>query len=310
MEFKLNFPIQEQSFIELDHKGVLLGSCFAKEQAKQFHYNGMDVLSNPFGVLYNAASLFQIVLRASNQIEYKDSEYQETDGIYFHYQHHSDASGTQKKEAAILANRKNLELKQHLEQASFVVLTYGSSWVHMIKETLEIVGNCHKQPAKTFSKKMLSKEENKTFIANTIDAIEKLNPLVKVILSVSPVRHVKEGLVQNNRSKAAIHLAIQELIEERDRVMYFPAYEIVMDELRDYRFYAKDMVHPNQESIDYVWKRFMEVHFTEKGIKDIKRVDSFRKLENHRPQFKTEEHLQKVKESKLNLIQEYPYLKL
>jgi hypothetical protein len=234
----------------------------------------------PIGIIFNPVSIEKLIHRAINKIEFVEND------IFFHnerwhcYEVHSDCSNTNKDEFLENLNSSLKTSIAQLFQASHIIITYGTSWVYRNKETNEIVANCHKIPQKEFSKEILSIETIEKSIQNTINLIRKINPSVNFIFTVSPVRHLKDGFVENQLSKAHLITAIYQILEPEicnlKSAIYFPSYEIMMDELRDYRFYAEDMIHPNQVAIDYIWERFAETSISAKqtGTSSISSTDN------------------------------------
>jgi len=263
---------------------VSLGSCFAENMAVKLDYFKFENTCNPFGIIFNPVSIEKMIYRIVNQFFYTEKD------IFFHnerwhcYEVHSDCSNADKDE---LLENLNAVLKSaliKLFQASHIIITFGTSWVYRNRQTKEIVANCHKIPQKEFSKEILSIETIEKSIQNTIDFIQKINPNVNFIFTVSPVRHLKDGFAENQLSKAHLIAAIHKTINNNPKTInYFPSYEIMMDELRDYRFYAEDMIHPNQVAIDYIWERFAETSISEESYSIMKEVETIQKGLAHRP---------------------------
>ena len=185
-------------------------------------------------------------------------------------------------------NQSLLDLKSQIKAASHIILTYGTAWVYKEKNFQKIVANCHKVPQAQFEKELLSAVQIEAAVVDTISLLLKVNPNVNVVLTVSPVRHLKDGFVQNQQSKANLIIGIHQAIQQpttnnQQPTTYFPSYEIMMDELRDYRFYAQDMIHPSQTAIDYIWERFVETNITGDSIQIMNEVDSIQKGLAHKP---------------------------
>jgi hypothetical protein len=205
---------------------------------------------------------------------------------------------------------------QQITASTHIIITYGTSWVYRNIESDAIVANCHKVPQKQFKKGLLSFEENKESIANTIKLIHSVNPSCKIIFTVSPVRHIKDGFVENQWSKANLISAVHSVLNTehyKRQTEYFPSYEIMMDELRDYRFYAEDMLHPNQVAIDYIWKRFKETTIPETAFATMDEVESIQKSLSHKPfNPDSESHLKfetKLREKITKLETQYSFMK-
>jgi hypothetical protein len=220
-------------------------------------------------------------------------------------------SNESKEELLTSLNSILEQTKKQLQEASQVIITYGTSWVYRNIESNEIVANCHKVPQKEFKKELLSIEAIKESIKQTIQLIRSLNPDSNIIFTISPVRHIKDGFVENQWSKANLISGIHQVLSQSET--YFPSYEIMMDELRDYRFYAEDMLHPNQVAIDYIWERFKETSISKTAFPVMDEVESIQKSLSHKPfNPKAESHLKfelKRKEKITKLVSKYPFIK-
>ena len=226
---------------------------------------------------------------------------------------HSDLSQPNKE--AILSNLNRLltEMNSKLATATHLFITYGTSWVYQLKASNAVVANCHKVAQDQFEKVIISGTEIENAIQNSIDLIQKLNPNCQVVFTVSPVRHIKDGFVENQRSKANLISAMHTSISQHPTSSYFPSYEIVMDELRDYRFYAQDLLHPNAVAIDYIWERFCESNITDAAQQVMQEVESIQKGMAHRPfhpdSISHSKFLQKLKEKSAQLEAQFPFMK-
>ena len=277
--FHLPFDIAgSEKKVSLSNRLVLLGSCFADTVGDKMVANKFKAVSNPFGTIYNPISQFKI-LRG----EINESLIIENQGIYYHWDAHSKVSSLKETELLTLINEKQKETQLELQRANWLIVTFGSAFAYYLESTGDLVANCHKRPAKEFEKSLLTAEVITTEFEKTIKHLVGLNPNIMVILTVSPVRHTRDGLVENNRSKARLIEACHSIVESHDRCSYFPAYEILMDELREYRFYAKDKVHPSSEAIDYIWKRFAETYFDKKTHEFLKKWSSIKSDIAHSP---------------------------
>jgi hypothetical protein len=271
--------------IDYNSKIVSLGSCFAENMGDKFDYFKFQSATNPFGIIFNPVSIERIIDRVVN-----DTLFTEKD-VFFHnerwhcFEAHSDLSHSNQEELLANLNKILKETKKQLQQATHIITTYGTSWVYRNIDKNAIVANCHKVPQKQFGKELLSVEIIKESIENTINLIQSLNPNCNFIFTVSPVRHLKDGFVENQRSKSHLITAIHNLLSEHSilNTEHFPSYEIMMDELRDYRFYAEDMIHPSQVAIDYIWERFKETAISETAYETMDTVESIQKSLQHRP---------------------------
>ncbi len=259
--FKSNTSINHQ------HKILIIGSCFAENIGVELIKNKFQVLINPFGVLFNPASIAQCL----NNIIFKDKFTE--DELFFHneewisFQHHSDFSNTDKKHCIQYINQQFIESKSFLKTADFLLITLGSSIAYRLKSNQQIVANCHKLPANSFYKIHLDYYETNKLLQECIDNIKNINPKIKIIFTLSPVRYIKESFIENSLSKAHLRIAIEKLLNTYEATEYFPAFEIMMDDLRDYRFYQPDNIHPSDLAISYIWKIFSQTYFNEETKK-------------------------------------------
>ncbi|MEO7978216.1 GSCFA domain-containing protein [Flavobacterium sp.] len=284
MQFRTQIIVSKTKFpIDYNSKIVSLGSCFAENMADKLDYFKFDNATNPFGIIFNAVSIFQNVKRVVDQDLFTEKD------VFFHnerwhcFEAHSDLSNSDREELLETLNKAIEVTYKHLKEATHIIITYGTSWVYRNIESNEIVANCHKVPQKQFSKELLSVEVIEKSIQNTVALIHTFNPNVKFIFTVSPVRHIKDGFIENQLSKSHLFTALHKTINHQSpTINYFPSYEIMMDELRDYRFYAEDMLHPNQIAIDYIWKLFCENYISENSISVMQQVDEIQRSLRHR----------------------------
>ncbi len=293
MQFTTKIPVQKSSFpIDYDSKIMLLGSCFAENIGKKFSYFKYQATTNPFGIIFNAVSLEKLI-----RCVVENKKFTEND-IFFHnelwhcYEVHSELSNPDKDLFLSHLNSILESTHRHIAALTHCIITLGTSWVYSNIETHEIVANCHKVPQKQFTKELLSIEQTEKSLENIILLIHSVNPNCHFIFTVSPVRHIKDGFIENTLSKAHLIAAIHSILNKKFSTSlevtnqnrnYFPSYEIMMDELRDYRFYAEDMLHPNQTAIDYIWLRFYEHYISESAAKLMEEVDAIQKGLAHRP---------------------------
>jgi hypothetical protein len=199
---------------------------------------------------------------------------------------------------------------KHLKAATHIIITYGTSWIYKNVQSDQIVANCHKVPQKEFSKELLAVDVIQKSIQNTIDLIQIFNPDINFIFTISPVRHIKDGFIENQLSKSHLFTALHSILQStvyNQKSAYFPSYEIMMDELRDYRFYAEDMLHPNQTAIDYIWQHFSENFISENSFQIMKEISEIQKSLNHRSfNPESEQHLKFVSklQQKINDVKE------
>ncbi|MFN8324600.1 GSCFA domain-containing protein [Flavobacterium sp.] len=274
---KYNHPIDYNSSI------MLLGSCFAENMGEKFEYFKFRNVVNPFGIIFNAVSIEKLIHRVVNKIVFTEKD------IFFHndlwhcFEVHSQLSNPNKEEFLSNLNAILELMYQQITSLTHCIITLGTSWVYRNNNSNEIVANCHKVPQKEFTKELVSIEENVKCIQNIISLVHSLNPDCNFIFTVSPVRHIKDGFVENNVSKAHLISAIHTINHQPSTINYFPSYEIMMDELRDYRFYAEDMLHPSQTAIDYIWIKFFENYINQKEFVTMNQVCEIQRALKHRP---------------------------
>ncbi|WP_035651897.1 GSCFA domain-containing protein [Flavobacterium sp. ASV13] len=312
MQFRTQIPISKSNNpIDYNSKVLSIGSCFAENIAEKFDYFKFQNETNPFGIIFNSVSIEKLFRRVC-ELDF----YQEKD-VFFHnerwhsYEVHSDLSNSDRQELLETLNKAITETNKQLKEASHIIITYGTSWIYRNLESEEIVANCHKVPQKQFSKELLSAEFIQKSIQNTINLIQTLNPNINFIFTVSPVRHIKDGFIENQLSKSHLFTALHQVLKTHNSKLithnYFPSYEIMMDELRDYRFYTEDMLHPNQIAIDYIWKLFSENYIAQESISVMQEVDEIQKSLRHRSFNPESEQHQKFLanlQKKINLLGE------
>ncbi len=287
MQFRTQIPItKSENPIEYNSKVLSIGSCFAENMAEKFDYFKFQNETNPFGIIFNPVSIEKLFDRISKQEMFGEKD------VFFHnerwhsYEVHSDLSNSDRQELLESLNKAITETHKQIKEATHIIITFGTSWIYRNLEKDEIVANCHKVPQKQFSKELLPSEVIQKSIQNTIASIQSLNPNINFIFTISPVRHIKDGFVENQLSKSHLFAALHGFLKIYNSHFtidnYFPSYEIMIDELRDYRFYAEDMLHPNQIAIDYIWKLFSESNISEDSFSTMKEVDEIQKSLRHR----------------------------
>lgn len=256
---------------------VMLGSCFAENMSDKFTQLGFKINSNPFGILFNPISLSKIL---DPNFTFETNRIVQKEGMYVHLDAHSRIHSTSVDGLIERLKGAQKSLNSDLKEASHLVLTFGTSWAYSFDR--RIVGNCHKQPQTIFEKKLLTIQEMYDQLYYSLSSLIKQNPALNIVLTVSPVRHIKDGLIENNRGKSRL-IELAHLLEETiDNCLYFPAYEIQMDELRDYRFYKSDMLHPNDDAVDYIFELFSNEFTSEKTREIMKLQEQLFRLKNHR----------------------------
>ena len=276
---KSNHPIDYQSQI------VSLGSCFAVNMAQKLDYFKFSGSCNPFGILFHPEAIHEIIRKAISHSPFTEADLFFHNGLWHSFAVHSDLSHPEKETFLLRLNELLESTNDQIRKATHLIITYGTAWVYREKATRKLVANCHKVPQAQFAKELLPVDAVQSVMAQTIGIIQKANPSCNIIFTVSPVRHIKDGFSENQRSKAHLIAAIHNQLaaDHRRLVAYFPSYEIMMDELRDYRFYAEDLLHPNQTAVDYIWERFSESAVSENAHDTMETISSIQKALQHKP---------------------------
>ena len=278
---KVDIPTSDNK-IDYSNKILFLGSCFADAIGEKLKEKKFHSIINPFGVLYNPASIADALKIIINKKIFTVDNLHFANERWFSFHHHSDFSHTDKKQCLETINKNIEQSHLFLKKASHLFITLGTAWVFRRNENGKIVSNCHKLPAKEFTRERLSVDEAATKLQEALTLLRKLNPEVMVCFTVSPIRHWKDTAHGNQLSKATLLLAIDKLRSQQEQIGYFPSYEIVMDELRDYRFYASDMIHISPVAVDYIFERFSHAYFSEKTIQQSKEVEKVVRAMQHR----------------------------
>lgn len=273
---------KQESVINYDSQLVLFGSCFAENIGDKLAYYKFKNLLNPFGILFHPIA----IENALNDILQKRI-YTKAD-LYFHndlwqsFNHHSKFSSAAENEILNTINTSIESANDFIKNASHIVLTLGTAWVYEFIENQQFVANCHKIAQKKFTKRLLSLAEIQKSLEGILNFVHQFNPSIKVIFTVSPVRHISNGMVENSQSKALLLTAIHQVLTQKN-TYYFPSYEIMMDDLRDYRFYKSDLIHPNELAIDYIWEHFKKTWIDEKSFPLMNEIAEIQKALQHRP---------------------------
>ena len=264
---------------------LVMGACFAEHIGQKLGRMKFRTVVNPYGVLYNPLSIAEGLKRLAEQRLFTEEELHEfPDGGWNTWLHHSQYSHPEKHTALAAINASMKEATQRLTEAEVLIITLGTAWVYRLADTEAVVGNCHKVPERRFKRQRLQVAEIVEALSTTLSLISAINPKVRVLFTVSPVRHLKDGLHGNQLSKSALLLAVDELCSRfPERCHYFPAYEIVMDELRDYRFYAEDMAHPSKQAVDYVWECFTTHCLDDEAQQFMVQWEKMARALEHRP---------------------------
>ncbi|MCP4977491.1 MAG: GSCFA domain-containing protein [Maribacter sp.] len=325
MKLQTKVPLQQAEHqIDYQSQLLLLGSCFVENIGKKLDYFKFGSLQNPFGILFNPKAIENLVSKSIKEAQYGEEDIFFRDERWHCFDAHSEVSDVSKED---LLRKLNVELKNtrlQISKSTHIVITLGTAWVYRNIASNSIVANCHKVPQKEFTKELLSMEVIVKNLEHVIDLIRSTNSNTQIIFTVSPVRHLKDGFVQNQQSKAHLIAAISHLLENNDTLSapslpvgrvegYFPSYEIMMDELRDYRFYKSDMIHPNELAVDYIWEKFKSVWISSDAFSTMEKVGEIQRGIEHRPfNPDSEEHKKflNAQNTKIQALQnEFPFMK-
>lgn len=297
-------------------KNMFLGSCFTENIGENMQRLCFDTDINPFGILYNPVSIARSLQRLLSGLSFSREELFHQDGLWHSFMHHGRFSHADPHTALKGINDRFNQSAATLRTADFLFITLGTSWIYELKRTGEVVANCHKVPADEFRRYRLTVQEAVEYLRDVMEELFEVNPAIHVVLTVSPIRHLKDGANGNQVSKSVLLLAADALVKGfgPNRCTYFPSYEIVMDELRDYRFYAEDMTHLSDVAIQYIWGRFSETLIDSESRELAKKVGTVIKAVEHRPFNRlTPEHLsflQKTEEKVIDILNNNPYIQL
>lgn len=315
MQFHLGFqPAISQNKITHQDGLLLIGSCFSEHIGNRLSDLKFNVSSNPFGIVFNPKSIETTLYRIIEKNYFNESDVFKKDGFWYSFEAHSSIHAeTQQDLLDFLNNNINI-WNERLKQAHWLTITFGSAFAYKHVEQTKIVANCHKLPQALFEKTLLKTNDIVNDYNVLLNVLKQFNPALKIIFTVSPVKHLRDGVVENSVSKAILIQATHQLINDQKQCVYFPAYELVNDDLRDYRFYESDMAHPNKQAIEYVWKRFAEAYFNDKTVAINDKVNYIHQAYHHRLFNKTTSSSVKFKhkfyQQCVNLQAEYPYLDL
>ncbi|MFM9838005.1 MAG: GSCFA domain-containing protein [Cyclobacteriaceae bacterium] len=261
-----------------------IGSCFAETIGNRLVENKFKALVNPFGTLYNPLSIHQQLKSTIDDMMPPNQGYLVNQDVHYHYQYHSSFSSLDKEGLKEKIKHSLQTANQFLKTSNYLIITYGSAFIYRKNETNEFVANCHKMPASDFTKELLTVQDIADSFFHIHRTLKSFNPNLKIILTVSPVRHLKDTIELNSVSKSTLRLACHQLAEKFD-VDYFPAYEIMMDDLRDYRFYRTDRIHPTQEAEEYIWGKFSEKYFDQRTMDFLETWREINTALAHRPSY-------------------------
>ncbi|OFY85023.1 MAG: hypothetical protein A3F72_04555 [Bacteroidetes bacterium RIFCSPLOWO2_12_FULL_35_15] len=315
MNFHLQFPITPfPEKIKYSQPFLFLGSCFAENIGETMQDYKFNVKINPHGVLYNPLSITVALRRYMENKEMQENDLFFANDCWNSWEHHSRFSNISKQDCLEEINQNISTTHEDLKKVEWLFITFGSAFVYKRKDTGGLVGNCHKIPQKEFTKHLLTTNEIIVDYNNLIKEVHLINPKLKIVFTISPVRYMRDGALENTRSKARLVEAVHELVDIHANAFYFPAYELVIDDLRDYRFYKTDLVHPNEQAIEYVFEKLMTASFDEETKSLFEKIKELKAAASHRPFNSTTASHKKFKATYLDrciqLKEKFPYLDL
>lgn len=314
MKFRTETETGEQT-CKISHQTpvLMMGSCFTGHIGSILEKNLFPVQVNPFGVIYNPASVKRNLEALLDREQYGEADLGFHNGLWYSFDHYTPFSHPDKDKALEQINKAFRKAKNFLQKARFLVITFGTAWVYRFRETGQIVCNCHKIPARQFDRFLLDPATIVSDVEQVLDKIQHTNPGLHTLFTVSPVRHLKDGHTANQVSKSSLMLAVNQLVEGNPGMRsYFPSYEIMMDDLRDYRFYEPDMVHPNEAAITYIWEKFAGFAIDPASLQIINELTPLLKGRAHRPIRRDTPQYQKfisqLEEKERKLREKFPFL--
>jgi hypothetical protein len=290
-KFKLTLDAKpSNNSIAYPHSLMLIGSCFTENIGAKLKHHLFEVKENPHGILFNPVSVQNAIMDYIQLKQYKADDIFLLNEVWNSWHHHSRFSGITLQEALDHINTSIQDAHLFLKSANHLVITLGSAWLYTLNEHAPsgkgvVVANNHKAPSNWFTKRLLQPAELINQLKELIATLKAFNPSLHIVFTISPVRHLREGLVENNRSKAVLIHAVHEVVNLHPNITYFPAYEYVMDDLRDYRFYSEDLVHPNYAATNYVWDKLVETYIDADTQKIMKEVAELQLAIQHKPFF-------------------------
>ncbi|MDM1041882.1 GSCFA domain-containing protein [Empedobacter falsenii] len=284
MQFRTTFQIQSSDFkLNHQHKILTIGSCFSDEIGKRLTDLKFDGLINPFGVIFNSHSIQNLIERSIQKKYFTTADVHQNGEEFFCFDVHSSFNALTKEAVLEELNLTLDQVHDYILSCDVLMITLGTSWIYEWKTSNQVVANCHKVDAKQFEKRLLTTEENLKSLELIVSDLKNINPTIRIITTVSPVRHTKDGMIENNVSKARLLDALYQLSLQNNQVEYFPSYELVLDDLRDYRFFKEDLIHPSKQAVDYIWEKFSETYFEQSTQTIIQKINKVISAINHRP---------------------------
>ncbi len=313
MNFMLDIPIgSPKQKISYQEPIMLVGSCFTEHIGNNLQELKFDVVQNPNGILFDPHSVSSSIVSYIHNKQYEEKDLIYLNELWQSWNHHSSFSNIDRAECLKTINASQKNAHQFLKRTKWLIITLGSSFSYHLIENNQPVANCHRAPAQSFNKHLMSIEEINSCLDNCIHQLFQFNPAIKIIFTVSPVRHIRDGVIDNNRSKARLIEAVHHLVNKFDNIHYFPAYELVIDVLRDYRFYDIDMVHPNYSATEFVLEKFAKFFIDDESqfiMEEVKKVIIARKHRAFQPLTNAHKQFMRTHSEKANQLQtKYPFL--
>jgi hypothetical protein len=315
MKLMLDIKISEPE-VKIDYRDriMLVGSCFTEHIGDSLADLKFQVLQNPNGIIFDPATVASSITSYIENKQYTAQELVQLNELWQSWQHHSRFSGINKDEVLEVINTSQQDAHDFLQRSRWLIITLGTSYSYRLTDGAKPVANCHRAPSAWFDKHLMSIDETITALDTMLYRLFQFNPSINIIFTVSPVRHIRDGIVENNRSKARLLEAVHHLVNKFPRLYYFPSYELVIDVLRDYRFYDIDLVHPNFQATSFVIEQFMNHYVNESSISLSKEIEKIITARKHKPfQPETDAHKNFLKlhaERTKSLMSNYPFLSL
>jgi hypothetical protein len=311
LQTHISIPKETQNLIDYNSKLVLLGSCFSENMGRKFEYFKFQNIQNPFGIFFHPKAIEKFIQQVISKKIFSEADIFFENERWHSFDAHSSLSCVDKNQLLEKLNFGIEKTNLALQNANHCFITLGTSWVYKTIETSEIVANCHKIPQKKFTKELLSITEITESLQHIITLLKAINPTIAIIFTVSPVRHLKDGFIENTQSKAHLIAAIHSVLKS-ENLFYFPSYEIMMDELRDYRFYEEDMLHPNKIAIEYIWEKLVNSYFSDENSSIMNDIDSIQKGILHKPfhenSLKHQTFLMNLESKKAKIQDQFPFI--
>lgn len=283
IKYKTTIELEPAPFsIKYEDNLLSIGSCFAQNIAQKLQDIFYTVSINPFGTLYNPISIRNSLGLLLNNYEFQEEDLFFHNGLWNSFQHHSSFSSNSPEDTLEQINIELIKARTRLKKSKTILITLGTAWVYELRKNNKVVSNCHKLPANRFKRKRLSVQEIVDSLGPLFEYLKEYASELNIVLTLSPIRHLKDGFTENQISKSTLLLAIQEMVEKANFIHYFPAYEIMMDDLRDYRYYADDLVHPSKLAIEYIWETFTNSYLEPTEAPLRKNIYKLQKAIQHR----------------------------